>query len=307
MPATDAGAPSPWVAGARVLVRGYVSFRNAPQADAGLVTGVEPQGGVTDSAHGGGMPRGQLPPGQVVTLVTGTKTSGYYQVRYDGKTGWLPASWLTPVDASKPRAVFALGATVRNAFFKHQLRRSKWNKDGPLSSGTCAPTSLAMAIHFFGREPAGLSVEQSIHRVRAAYGTTTDSVGTFRSQIFQGAAALGMNVRSLDTRLSPSSMLARLDTHLAAKRAVVLEGQPGVEGAGPTTYQRAFDRAYAAAGLSNRYTFDGRHSIVVLGKDGAKYVVGDPLSEVGLLSLTAAEVTDFFARWGGTGNAVWAP
>lgn len=306
--ALDAGTPSPWVVGAKLLVRGYVAFRSAPSSTASALTTVDPNGGVTDSAHGGGMPRGQLTPGQVVTLASATKTSGYYRVTYDGKTGWLPASWLEPLDTSGNRVAFALGTRVRNAFFKHQLHRSKWNKDGPYSSGTCAPTSLAMAVHFFGKEPAGLSVEESIHRARLSYGATSDSTGTFRAQITTGAKKLGLNVKSLDTRLSLASMLSRIDTQLAAKRAVVLEGQPGIANAGATTYQKAFNRAYAAAGLSNTYTFDGRHSIVVLGKDASgKYVVGDPLSEVGMVTLTGTELKDFFARWGGTGNAVWAP
>lgn len=305
--AVDAGPASPWAVGAKILVRGYVTFRSAPSSTASAVTTVDPNGGVTDSAHGGGMPRGQLTPGQVVTLASATKSSGYYRVTYDGKTGWLPASWLEPLPTSGSRVAFALGTRVRNAFFKHQLHRSKWNKDGPYSSGTCAPTSLAMAVHFFGKEPTGLSVEQSIHRARLSYGATSDGTGTFRSQITTGAKKLGLNVKSLDTRLSLASMLSRIDTQLAAKRAVVLEGQPGIANAGATTYQKAFNRAYAAAGLSNTYTFDGRHSIVVLGKDAAsgKYVVGDPLSEVGMVTLTGAELKDFFARWGGTGNAVW--
>jgi len=103
-------------------------------------------------------------------------------------------------------------------------------------------------------------------------------------------------------------MLTRIDQQLAAKRVVVLEGQPGIANAGATTYQKAFNRAYAAAGLSSSYTFDGRHSIPVLGKDSAgKYVVGDPISEVGMVALTGAELKDFFARWGDSGNAVWAP
>lgn len=303
----DAGTPSPWVAGARVLVLAYANFRAAPSSSASLITAAEPEGGVTDSSHGD-MPRGQLAPGQRVTLVTGTKTSGFYEVRYDGRRGWITASALAPIDASRHPVSFALGASVRNAFFKHQLRRARWNKDGPWSSGTCAPTSLAMAVQVLGQEPAGLSIEQSIHRARQAYGTSSDSVGTNRAQIATGARALGLTVRTLDTRLSVASMLTRLDQHLAAKRVVVLEGQPGIENAGATAYQQAFNRAYATAGLSNRYTFDGRHSIFLLGKDSAgRYVAGDPLSEVGMVALSAAELKDFFARWGGTGNALSAP
>ena len=296
----DAG-PNPWAAGAKVLVRGYVSFRTAARADAGTLNSIDPAGGVTDSAHSGGMPRGLVPPGQGVTLVTGTRTNGFYQVRYAGQTGWISASWLAPLDPTSTRYETVVQPPVRNAFFKHQLHRTRWNKDGPSSSGTCAPTSLAMAVHAFGKEPAGLSVEESIHRVRQSYGATTDSTGTFRAQITAGARALGMSVRVLDTRLSLADMLTRIDGQLAAQRMVVLEGQP------TSAYQLAFDHAYQAASLSNHYTFGGRHTIVVIGKEGTGYVVGDPLSEVGMVKLTGAELKAFFTTWGGTGNAVWAP
>ena len=294
----DAG-PNLWAPNASVLVRGYVSIRTAAMSDAGMLTSVQPAGGVTDSAHGGGMTRGLVPPGQVVTLITGTRTNGFYQVRYAGQSGWVSASWLAPM-TTPSRAAFALQPTVRNAFFKHQLHRTRWNKDGPFSSGTCAPTSLAMAVHALGKEPAALSVEESIHRVRLTYGATSDSTGTFRAQITTAARALGMSVSVLETRLTATAMLTRIDGQLAAARMVVLEGQPAA------AYQAAFNRAYQAESLTNRYTFAGRHSIVVLGREGSGYVVGDPLSEVGMVTLTGAQLMNFFATWGGTGNAVWA-
>ena len=53
------------------------------------------------------------------------------------------------------------------------------------------------------------------------------------------------------------------------------------------------------------YNFDGTHAIVVIGKDASsRYIVGDPLSEVGFVPMTAGPMKDFFTRWGGTGNAV---
>lgn len=61
--------------------------------------------------------------------------------------------------------------------------------------------------------------------------------------------------------------------------------------------------------MTRRYTFDGRHSVAVFGRDAATggYVVADPISEVGVVVLTGPELKDFFVRWGGTGNAVWVP
>lgn len=302
----DGGAPTPWVVGAKFVTRSYVSFRVSPADSSALITAVQPGAGVDDATHVG-QPRGVLPPGQVVVLTKAAATGAYRQVRFDGKVGWVGPSALHALKAGQHPVDLALEPHARNAFYKNQLRRSRWNKDGPLSSGTCAPTSLAMAARIFGHEPAGLSVEESIHRARRSYGATSDSTGTMRSQIRTGALALGLSVATLDTRLSLSAMLTRLDGQLAKKRVVVLEGQPGdATTTTPTAYQAAFNRAYAAADVSRRYTFDGRHSVLLVGKQSdGKYVVSDPISEVGPLALTAGELKDLFARWGGTGNAVW--
>jgi hypothetical protein len=243
----------------------------------------------------------------VVTLLAVAPSAGYLHVKYDGHNGWVASSRLVWVDPRLKPVAFALKPDVRNAFFKHQLRRTRFNKDGPYSSGTCAPTSLAMGARIFGKEPWGLSIEQSIHRSRMSYGVGTDHVGTNRYQIRQGAQALGLKIAPLDTVLSATAMLTRIANQLAAKRVVVLEGQPGV--AGPaTTYQKAFNRAYNQQGVNDVYDFDGRHSILVMGRetDGG-YVVADPISEVGVVTLTGPELKDFIVRWGGTGNAVWVP
>jgi hypothetical protein len=304
----DAGTPPPGpVVGSAFIVRAYAAFRGSASATAPLITSAAPHGGVHDPEHGPGQPLGYLPQGQVVTLAALTPVNGYSHVRYDGKIGWIQSSRLAWVDPRVKPFDFANRPAVRNAFFKNQLHRAAWNKDGAYYSGTCAPTSLAMGARIFGKEPNGLSIEQSIHRSRLSYGVTSDHLGTNRFQIRQGAHALGLNVAPLDTLLSGPAMLSRIATQLALKRVVVLEGQPGL--AGPaSTYQQAFNRAYAQAGINTSYTFDGRHSIAVIGRetDGG-YIVGDPISEVGMVTLTGAELKDFFARWGGTGNAVWVP
>ncbi len=306
---SDAGSSPPTgpVVGSKFVVRAYSAFRSSASASGALLTSVAPHGGVKDSDHGPGQPLGYLPQGQVVVLAAVAPSNGYRKVKYDGKTGWIQASRLSWVDPALKPFDFAVRPANRNAFFKNQLHRTAWNKDGAYFSGTCAPTSLAMAARIFGKEPGGLSIEQSIHRSRQSYGIGTDHVGTNRYQIRQGAQALGLKVAPMDTLLSDAAMLTRIADQLAKKRVVVLEGEPGVVSTTPTAYQQAFNLAYAAAGSSAKYTFDGRHSIAVIGRDGAGYVVGDPISEVGMVVLTGSQLKDFFARWGGTGNAVWAP
>lgn len=307
----DAGvAPPPVVGpvvGSKFIVRAYSAFRSSASPSGALIASVAPNGGVKNSEHGSGQPLGYLSQGQVVTLAATATSNGYRRVKYDGKLGWMQAARLTWVDPAVKPFDFAARPANRNAFFKHQLHRSAWNKDGAYYSGTCAPTSLAMAARIFNKEPNGLSIEQSIHRSRQSYGVGTDHVGTNRFQIRTGAQALGLKVAPLDTRLSAAAMLSRIATQLSLKRVVVLEGEPGTPG-GPTVYQQAFNTAYGKAGSNASYTFDGRHSIAVIARDASGgYVVGDPISEVGMVVLTGTQLKDFFARWGGTGNAVWAP
>jgi len=308
--------PTAYVTGAHLLVLTYAPFHSAPSTTSSVLTSVAPQGGVPhDGTHLWGQPKGYITPGQVAVLASPAPRNGYWEVDYGGKRGWILGKKVTIANKTMDPVDYALQPAVRNAFFKHQLHRNMWNKDGPSSSGNCAPTSLAMAVHVFAKEPTGESIEESIHRVRLSYGLHTDHSSTSRLEIHAAALKLGLNVQDLATDVSPSAALTRLEGQLAKKRGVVLQGIPGQAGAAPTLYQRAFDRAYAAAIkrgeiLHDRtYTFDGTHSIFVLGRDaGGGFVVGDPMSEVGFVTLTAAEMKDFMTRWArnhGTGTAVW--
>lgn len=302
--------------GSKMVTKRYAGFHRNANDDSALLS-VAPHGGVSDdSLHPQRNPTGTIPPGHTVILQQVAPNNGYLKVKYAGVVGWVKSSKLAWRDPTLSRVQFALQPSVRNAFFKHQILRSKWNKDGPLHSGNCAPTSLAMAANILGKESATLSVEQSIHRVRRLYdGGLHESDGTTRGEIHEAAGELGLNVHGLTSDLSPSAALDRLNNQLAAGRLVVLQGQPGKPNAGPTAYEQAFTRAYRDAiegGASlphSSYNFNGRHSVLVLGKDGqGRYVVGDPISEVGFVAITAAEMKDFMTRFTGqrgTGNAVW--
>lgn len=302
--------------GSTMITKGYAGFHRQPSDSSSLLS-VAPHGGVSsDSLHPQRSPSGTIPRGKRVTLLQVAPDNGYLKVRFDGVAGWVKASKLLWRDPSLSRVAFALQPAARNAFFKHQILRGKWNKDGPTRSGNCAPTSLAMAANVLGKESAAHSVEQSIHRVRRLYdGGLHEREGTTRGEIHEAASELGLHVHGLTSDLSPSAALTRLNNQLGAGRLVILQGQPGKPNAGPTEYERAFTRAYQAAiadGANlahSSYNFDGRHSILVLGKDGnSRYVVGDPISEVGFVALSASEMKDFMTRFTGqrgTGNAVW--
>ena len=216
---------------------------------------------------------------------------GWWKLDYDGKTGWASAAFLVYVAPDADRV--QLGIDHPNAIFKRQVYHPTWNPTGPSTSGNCAPASLAMAARVLGKEPAWLTVEQSIDRIRDLMDKPSDSGGATRAMVQLGADRLDLKWIDMPD--------GDLDDQLDAGRIVVLEGMPGDDGTTtPTRYQRAFiDAGYS-------YTFDGRHSICVLGRsDDGGYVVADPLSKVGTITLTTTQIRDFYVRWGGTGTAVW--
>lgn len=309
-----------YVAGAHLLTVTYAYMRKEPDKEAPVVTGIEPGTGVhKDGIHHWGHPKGVLPPAQEVTLVEATPQNKYFKVKYDGKVGWIHKKRLVLLDPDMDPVDFAMAHP--NVFFKHQIHRSMWNKDGPSSSGSCAPVSLAMAVRVLGREPKGLSIEQSIHRIRHLYESPIDEAsstsGTTRAEIYEAATAdeLDLSVHAMKKDYPHSKdALAALDAQLDKKRLVVLEGNTG-NGSEVSVYQKQFNKIYAAAIKDgqdlyhSKYPFSGNHSILVLGRDAdGKYVVGDPMSEVGFVKLTGAAMKDFMSRipgHRGTGNSVW--
>ncbi len=93
----------------------------------------------------------------------------------------------------------------------------------------------------------------------------------------------------------------RLDKQLGWNRTVVLEGKPG------TKYRNRMTEAYAAAGLkSSSYYYTGTHSILAVAHlDNGEYLVADPLSEVGMVTMSRKRLKSFISQWGGTGTSVY--
>lgn len=294
-PSLDPASTGEYMPGEVLITLRYAAMRTEPDADAAR-TAVH-SGGGTHEGH----PAGTIPPGQAVTVLDAPRTGGYYLVRYKGVDGWVHRNKLQAWDRTIHPLKFAQQAAVRDAFFMHQIRRSAWNKDGPSSSGNCAPTSLAMAAKIFGKAGVGKTVEQTIHQARDSYGAVSnENQGTFRYQIVRGAQKLGLDVKELGTNLSVADELDRIDNHLARNRAIVLEGQPG------SAYRGRMTEAFKAGGSSRSYTFSGTHSILVVAKfDSGKYLIADPISEVGMVTMARSELKSFIATWGGTGTVVW--
>lgn len=303
-PAPGDEPPTELQIGDRLLTLSYAALRKQPDSQAQTVD-VHMNGG----AHGG-HPPGTVPPGQKVRLLESAPSNGFFRVRYDGREGWIHRNKLVAVDTTVAPVKFARRADVRNAFFMHQLQRGRWNKDGPSSSANCAPTSLAMAAKIFGHATPARTIEQGIHEARRQYDPAPlcESCGTSRSDIRQAALQLGMQVRTLNPGGDVEWRMDRIDAALANKHVVVLEGWAGAK------YRQRMTAAYRASSnewVQGRvYTYGDEseeyHSILVVSRlaDG-KYLVADPLSEVGMVTMGRATLKSFFDRWGGTGNVVW--
>ncbi len=293
-------APGPtnkYAPGALLLVLKYAPRRKKPDQKASGWGAVHTNGGV----HGG-HPKGTVPPGQHVTMLDEPRSNGFYKVQYGSNEGWLHGNKLAATDPTIHPAKFARASAVRNAFFMHQIKRARWNKDGPYGSANCAPTSLAMAAKIFGFDKPRRTIERSIHGARDSYGAPADeSDGTSRKEIVAGAKKLGFDVNELGSNLATSDAeMDRLDKQLGWNRVVVLEGKPGKQ------YRDRMTQAYTAAGLSSSYYYTGTHSILAVALlDSGKYLVADPLSEVGMVTMSRKQLKSFITQWGGTGTAVY--
>ena len=164
-----------------------------------------------------------------------------------------------------------------------------------------------MAAKIFDIAKRGRTIEHGIHEARNSYNApANESIGTTRAQIRIGAKKLGFSVKELGTNLpTANDEMDRLNKHLGWNRVVQLEGQAlGSKGA---AYRNRMTQAYHAHGLSGTsYYYQGRHSILVVAHlPSGSYLVADPLSEVGMITMTRAQLKSFFKYWGGTGNVLY--
>ncbi len=286
----DAGSGGPQV-GSKLLVRTYAYLRKSASDSAGVVESIAPNGGIDDANHPG-QPLGLIPPGQEVTVEAAGVTNGYYNVRYDGKVGFVGKQKVVPLDESVHAVERAMKPEARDAFFKRQVRWAKYNQDGPSSSSNCGPTSMAMARSIFRKEPSGLSVEQSIHKVRAACCGLGDSDATSSTELVNASEKLGLAGVRFGAFGSNEATLDNMDQELDKKRVFMLRGRPGLD------YRAAMTAAHKAAGVSYKYTFgvesDDFHFILVVGRlSSGKYVVADPLSRVGMVEIGRPDLKSY--------------
>ncbi|MCU0569606.1 MAG: LysM peptidoglycan-binding domain-containing protein [Oculatellaceae cyanobacterium Prado106] len=172
-----------------------------------------------------------------------------------------------------------------NRFFKLQYRGA-FNPTGPSRSGNCGPASLAIALSALGREPAGLSIQDSINRASRLMGRDPNAGWTSWAQLETGIRNAGGSPVTLNSWNA-------LDARLAANQPVILNGFYGAN------WRRQFPN-YSQTGDGNIL-----HVNTVLGRTSAgKYIVADPMYQGGTVEMTRQQLSAFFSNGNPVGIAV---
>ncbi len=172
-----------------------------------------------------------------------------------------------------------LWAGVRNPRAVHVSQvPSKFNPTPAAGNRDCGPASVVMTLGLLGKRIPGASAKASaqarINRVRQLAGNTANGQSTTNLQLEQALAAAGTTTREI-------SDLASIKASVRSGKPVILNGNPRNPGAyGPT---------FSAAKMT---PYDGAHWIVVSGFDTktGQFIINDPLSKVGPVKVTAAQL-----------------
>lgn len=177
-----------------------------------------------------------------------------------------------------------------NSYFMSQIRDARWNPEATQGNTNCGPTSLAMALKALGLTPPGLtnpnSAEMWIDKTRRAMeGDENDFKLTSDDDVLQGALRSGAKAAKVHG-------LSEVEGALARGQLVALAGNPVGYG--------------NRLGRDQYQSFNGGHFILVTGQQGDRFTINDPLSRVGSLSVSRAELAAYmaFQNWN-TGVAVW--
>ncbi len=167
----------------------------------------------------------------------------------------------------------------------------KYLPDGPSMRPNCGPASVTMALRMIGLDIPGFSGQNSeavLDQARIlATGKNDTSVGTTDTE--------------LETLLTKSGAKWSESTSFDEMLSWVKQGIPVVMSGNPSK------------GWNDRYTndqvykFDGGHWVTVSGYDSAtgNFIVNDPLSQIGPIYVSEAELKSFNQAHGNLGIAVF--
>ena len=296
----ERGAPEPPAAPpAAPAAFGYQTRHAHPVSQLAQDFGVAPE--ALMALNGWADPGHLVPAGSRVNLPDSAETRGLAS-QYGGQIGEAvtPGEAAPPIPAGAPGGLAAGGVGIAgdpNDVHMTQFVHERFNNspNAPWGSANCGPTSLAMALKAVGLQPAGLpagaDTEAWIDTTREAMGAMTDAYGhwgdsayTDISQVIAGAAASG--------GVTAPVSYQTLDAALAEGLPVVAAGNPAM-----------YNYDWQERGISNS-EYDGGHFITVTGKAAnGNYVINDPLSNVGAVEISPAQMQDYMS-WFGPGAAV---
>jgi hypothetical protein len=167
-----------------------------------------------------------------------------------------------------------IAAASQAAFISQN--RSQFNLGATDGNLDCGPACLAMAARLLGvvNQPVdGSNAESLISDVREKMTNNNNHMQiTTLDQLETGAQRLGLRTQEV-------TGLAGIDAALANGCPVISYGNPSDPGAyGPTLTAAQYNQ------------FDGKHNILVTGKVGNNYIIDDPLSNVGELTITPSQL-----------------
>lgn len=169
--------------------------------------------------------------------------------------------------------------------------RGKYLTDGPSMAPNCGPASVTMALRMIGLDIPGFSgqnSEQVLDKARImATGRNDVSVGTTDTELERVITQSG-------GRWSESNNFNQITDWVKQGIPVVLSGNPA----------KGWDHRYTAGQV---YPFDGGHWVTVSGYDAASghYIVNDPLSQIGPIYVSEAELRSYNTAHGNLGIAVF--
>lgn len=187
-------------------------------------------------------------------------------------------------------------------FFICQFRDNRFNPRGPSSSNDCGPASLAMIAKYYDAQ-FQVDDKNGQYKVDSSDADPADLVSSVRflmtggrdsqeltglGQIENAAEKMGFDTTSVKT-------LNELDTVLDSGIMVILSGNP-------KHYQKDLGLRYGKGGT----IYDGGHFVTVVGRQGDDYIVNDPASHRGPLTLTRQQLDDYM-RPNDKGLAVFPP
>ncbi|MCW2922940.1 MAG: hypothetical protein JWM98_344 [Thermoleophilia bacterium] len=182
--------------------------------------------------------------------------------------------------------------TKQDYWTKHIAQfAGKYLPDGPSMRPNCGPASTTMALRMVGLDVPGFSGQNSeavLDKARVlATGRNDTSVGTTDSELENLITASG-------GKWSESTNFGQVTDWVKQGIPVVLSGNPS----------KGWNSRYRADQV---YPFDGGHWVTVSGFDQATghYIVNDPLSQIGPIYVSEAELRSYNQAHGQLGIAVF--